>query len=122
MQMTQKADLLTEGIVKKLNLLIEADQLTGYALTVQAPGEQEAMYGAGSTKRGDEEMLVWAAKFITAVAEWSGRHPEKVAAEAGKVAKMDMKKRWKRECEIARTFGYPQPPPPFYDYDPPETW
>lgn len=69
MQMTQKADLLTEGIVKKLNLLIEADQLTGYALTVRAPGEQEAMYGAGSTHRGHEEMLVWAAKFIAAVAK-----------------------------------------------------
>lgn len=41
MQMTHKADLLTEGIVKKLNLLIAADQLTGYALTVRAPGEQE---------------------------------------------------------------------------------
>lgn len=39
MQMTHKADLLTEGIVKKLNLLIAADQLTGYALTVRAPGE-----------------------------------------------------------------------------------
>lgn len=119
---TDKADIVTEKIVYSLNLLVAAGRLTGYALTVRAPGEQEAMYGAGSTKRGDEEMLVWAAKFITAVAERSGRHPEKVAAEAGKVAKMDMKKRWKRECEIARTFGYPQPPPPFYDYDPPETW
>lgn len=119
---TDKADMATEKIVHNLNLLIAADKLTGYALTVRAPGEQEAMYGAGSTKRGEEEMLVWAAKFIAAVAEWSGRHPEKVAAEAGKVAKEDMKKRWKRECEIARAFGYPPPPPPFYDYDPPEEW
>lgn len=119
---TDKADMATEKIVHNLNLLIAADKLTGYALTVQAPGEQEAMYGAGSTKRGDEERLVWAAKFIAAVAKNSGRHPEEVATEAGKVAKVDMKKRWKRECEIARTFGYPPPPPPFYDYDPPEEW
>ena len=39
MQMTHKADLLTEQVVEKLNLLIAADQLTGYALTVQAPGD-----------------------------------------------------------------------------------
>ena len=75
MQMTHKADLLTEQVVEKLNLLIAADQLTGYALTVQAPGEQEAMYGAGSVKRGHEEMLVWAAKFIAAVAK--DRHERK---------------------------------------------
>lgn len=119
---TDKADMATEKIVHNLNLLIAADKLTGYALTARAPGEQEAMYGAGSTKCGDEEMLVWAAKFIAAVAKNSGRHPEIIAAEAGKVAKEDMKKQWKRECEIARTFRYPPPPPPFYDYDPPEEW
>lgn len=37
MQMTHKADLLTEGIVKKLNLLIAADQLTGFAVIAQRP-------------------------------------------------------------------------------------
>ena len=31
---TDKADLATEKIVRNLNLLIAADKLTGYALTV----------------------------------------------------------------------------------------
>ena len=119
---TDKADMATEKIVRNLNLLIAADKLTGYALTVRAPGEQEAMYGSGSIKRGDDEMLVWAAKFIAAIVKRSGRHPDKVAAEVAKVVEVDLKAQWKHECEIARTFGYPPPPPPFYDYDPPEEW
>lgn len=117
---TDKADMATEKIVRNLNLLIAADKLTGYALTVQAPGEQETMYGAGSTKRGDEEMLVWAAKFIAAVAKKSGQHPGKVAADAAKVAEVDMKKQWRAECKMMQMLGKPLPPPPFYDYDPPE--
>lgn len=113
MQMTQKADLLTEGIVKKLNLLIAADRLTGYALTVRAPGEQEAMYGAGSVKRGHEEMLVWAAKFIAAVAKDRHEHPASVAQKAAKVAEYDLMTEWEHTKSLCKAMGLTPPPPPF---------
>ena len=113
MQMTHKADLLTEGIVKKLNLLIAADQLTGYALTVRAPGEQEAMYGAGSVKRGQEEMIVWAAKFIAAVAKDRREHPASVAQKAAEVAEYNLMTEWERTKRLCKAMGLTPPPPPF---------
>lgn len=113
MQMTHKADLLTEQVVKKLNLLIEADQLTGYALTVRAPGEKEAMYGAGSVKRGHEEMLVWAAKFIAAVAKDRHEHPASVAQKAAEVAEDDLMTEWERTKRICKAMGLTPPLPPF---------
>lgn len=113
MQMTHKADLLTEEVVKKLNLLIEADQLTGYALIVRAPGEQEAMYGAGSVKHGHEAMLVWAAKFIAAVANDRHEHPASVAQKAAEVAEYDLMTEWECTKRICKAMGLTPPPPPF---------
>lgn len=110
---TDKADMATEKIVRNLNLLIAADKLTGYALTVRAPGEQEAMYGAGSTKRGDEEMLVWAAKFIAAVAKDRHEHPASVAQKAAEVAEYDLMTEWERTKRLCRAMGLTPPPPPF---------
>lgn len=110
---TDKADIVTEKIVYSLNLLVAAGRLTGYALTVRAPGEQEAMYGAGSVKRGHEEMLVWAAKFIAAVAKDCHEHPASVAQKAAEVAEYDLMTEWERTKRLCKAMGRTPPPPPF---------